>query len=262
MIVDWCWILLKRKKKPGDVLFEEGDIFCHLATKQIPIVIPAENIIDQDIPDEIVCSLVGCNRTFDSLSRYEAHYNSTHRNVCSQCKRVLPSNYLLDVHLQEWHDSMFELMALKQPMYQCLLQTCGVKFSSVKERKNHMIKIHKYPSNFRFDSSKKQTKTKNVQSSETNMDVGSTTVRSSSDITNNDQNFGNTGQKKRQFTYKVPDNICFGQGVSRGFHRGRGRGRGRGKKVNHWHNKNLSNMDTSVDIEKVDMMDLAQALDT
>lgn len=257
MIVDWCWILSKREKKPGDELFEEGDIYCHLATKQIPLVIQAENILERDIPDEIVCSLVGCNRTFESLSRYEAHYNSTHRNVCSQCKRVLPSNYLLDIHLQEWHDSMFELLAVKQPMYQCLLQTCDLKFSSVKERKNHMIKIHKYPSNFRFDSSKRQTKSKNTESSETNMEVGST-----SDKTNVDQNGGNSSQKKRQYTYKVPDNICFGQGVARGFHRGRGRGRGRGKKGTHWHNKNASNMDTCVDIEKVDMMDLAQALDT
>ena len=48
--------------------------------------------------------------------RYESHYNSVHKNVCSICRRFYPTNHLLDIHLLEWHDSMFELLAEKQPM--------------------------------------------------------------------------------------------------------------------------------------------------
>ena len=58
----------------------------------------------------------------------------------------------------------------------------------------------------------------------------------------------------------MPKNICFGQGAARGFLGSRGRGRGRGGKKKHWHNKHSSEMDTSVNIETVDMNELSEAL--
>jgi len=65
--------------------------------------------------------------------------------------------------------------------------------------------------------------------------------------------------------FRVPNNISFGHGVSRGFlggGRSRGRGRGQRLKKGHWHSKGQGEiaMDTSVDIEHVDMTDLADAL--
>ena len=62
------------------------------------------------------------------------------------------------------------------------------------------------------------------------------------------------------YYFRVPKDICFGQGVSRGFLGGRGRGRGKHSKKKHWYNKD-QNMDTCVDIEKVDMTELSTALD-
>lgn len=60
---------------------------------------------------------------------------------------------------------------------------------------------------------------------------------------------------------RVPNNITFGQGVSRGFLGGRGRGRGRHPKRKHWHNMNKSDeKDTTVEIENVDMSELSEAL--
>jgi len=35
-VLEWRWKLLKRSLKPDDVLFEEGNIYCHLASKYIP----------------------------------------------------------------------------------------------------------------------------------------------------------------------------------------------------------------------------------
>ncbi|KAK2151735.1 hypothetical protein LSH36_353g06039 [Paralvinella palmiformis] len=46
---------------------------------------------------------------------------------------------------------MFEEMSRIQNMFQCLLDTCPEKFQDYQHRKDHMIKIHKYPANFRFD---------------------------------------------------------------------------------------------------------------
>ena len=61
--------------------------------------------------------------------------------------------------------------------------------------------------------------------------------------------------------YSVPKNFSFGQGVSRGFSRGRrgGGGRGRGKKK-HWHQQAASE-NTTTNIENVQLMELADALD-
>ncbi|XP_021350429.1 protein lethal(2)k10201-like [Mizuhopecten yessoensis] len=36
-------------------------------------------------------------------------------------------------------------------MFQCLVESCNSKFSTRKERKSHVVKVHKYPSNYRFD---------------------------------------------------------------------------------------------------------------
>lgn len=61
------------------------------------------------------CAVPGCKFSTDSLLDFENHYNATHRYSCSQCKKVLPSPHLLDLHIQEKHDSFFAVMALKKP---------------------------------------------------------------------------------------------------------------------------------------------------
>jgi len=48
--------------------------------------------------------------------RFENHYNSVHRNACSVCFRFFPNQHLLDLHLAEQHDQMFQLMVAKKPM--------------------------------------------------------------------------------------------------------------------------------------------------
>ncbi|ETE62533.1 Zinc finger protein, partial [Ophiophagus hannah] len=104
---------------------------------------------------EFSCQIGGCNQVFNTLESYEHHYNMLHRNVCSSCKRAFPSTHLLDVHILEWHDSLFQIMAEKQNMYQCLVESCPEKFKSSKDRKDHLITVHQYPSDFRFDKSLK-----------------------------------------------------------------------------------------------------------
>lgn len=58
--------------------------------------------------------------------------------------------------------------------------------------------------------------------------------------------------------FRVPNQICFGQGSALGFQRGRGRGNKGPKK--HWH-QTKKGKNTAVDIESVDMKELAQALE-
>uniref|UniRef100_U3J3D7 Zinc finger protein 511 n=1 Tax=Anas platyrhynchos platyrhynchos TaxID=8840 RepID=U3J3D7_ANAPP len=104
---------------------------------------------------EFCCHISGCSQVFDTLEGYEHHYNTLHRNVCSFCKRSFPSGHLLDIHILEWHDSLFQIMAEKQNMYKCLVEGCTEKFKSSKDRKDHLVTIHLYPADFRFGRPKK-----------------------------------------------------------------------------------------------------------
>lgn len=65
---------------------------------------------------EFQCHIAGCKQLFDTLEGYEHHYNTLHRHVCSSCKRCFPSNRLLDIHILEWHDSLFQVMAERECM--------------------------------------------------------------------------------------------------------------------------------------------------
>lgn len=65
---------------------------------------------------EFRCHISGCSQVFSTVEDYEHHYNMLHRHVCSSCQRSLPSARLLDIHIQEWHDSLFSILAERQDM--------------------------------------------------------------------------------------------------------------------------------------------------
>ncbi|XP_071377467.1 zinc finger protein 511 [Centroberyx affinis] len=143
-------------------LFEDGDIHRHLYLQNL------STLETDDKPklsvSEFACHISGCSQVFSSVEEYEHHYNSLHRHVCCSCRRSLPSARLLDIHIQEWHDSLFTILAQRQDMYQCLVEGCGQKFSTSKQRKDHLIRIHKYPPDFRFDKTKKDKGTHETKS--------------------------------------------------------------------------------------------------
>ncbi|KAM9364152.1 zinc finger protein 511 [Pholidichthys leucotaenia] len=135
-------------------LFEDGDIHRHMYLQDL-YTSQTEHSTKLSV-SEFTCHISGCSVVFSTLEEYEHHYNSLHRHVCCSCRRSLPSARLLDIHIQEWHDSLFTILAQRQDMYQCLVEGCGQKFSTSKHRKDHLIRIHKYPPDFRFDKSKKE----------------------------------------------------------------------------------------------------------
>lgn len=63
----------------------------------------------------ITCNVPGCVKIFENLKFYELHYNTYHKYKCSFCKKNLPSNHLLDLHILEVHDTYFQLLAEKSP---------------------------------------------------------------------------------------------------------------------------------------------------
>ncbi|XP_052334521.1 zinc finger protein 511 isoform X1 [Oncorhynchus keta] len=145
-------------------LFEDGDIHRHLYLQNLSTCPAYDSPTARQC--EFRCYISGCSQVFSTVEDYEHHYNTLHRHVCSSCQRSLPSARLLDIHIQEWHDSLFSILAERQDMYQCLVEGCGSKFRTREQRKDHMIKIHKYPSDFMFDKVKR---IKNIKIAKNNM---------------------------------------------------------------------------------------------
>ena len=82
--------------------------------------------------------------------QHEAHYETSHRNLCSTCGCSFPTHRLLDLHLSELHDSFFKAMAERRPMYVCLVEGCPDVFESSKKRHAHLVGVHRYPKSFDF----------------------------------------------------------------------------------------------------------------
>ncbi|XP_045770991.1 zinc finger protein 511 isoform X2 [Maniola jurtina] len=144
------------------------------------------------------CPVAGCKFTTDSIRHVENHYNSSHRYSCSQCKKVLPSPHLLDLHIQEQHDSFFAVMASKKPSYSCYIEECKEKFMNTEERLNHCVKVHKLPKDFRFDSKPKQTQANQSRSKNKKPQQSMETEQAR----NKEPKFNFTNNKQRGFIYK------------------------------------------------------------
>ncbi|XP_053928101.1 zinc finger protein 511 [Cuculus canorus] len=214
-------------------LLEDGDVHRHLYLRGV--LSGLAEAAERPRVSEFSCHISGCCQVFDTLEGYEHHYNSLHRNVCSFCKRSFPSGHLLDIHILEWHDSLFEIMAEKQNMYKCLVEGCTEMFKSSEDRKNHLVTIHLYPADFRFDKPKKVKSGPKHMSSSTQqgasvpMDVSMETLEQcqvdpmetrpseNMEIPQPAASPSPSVPEKRLYKSRVPSTICFGQGATRGF---------------------------------------------
>ncbi|XP_028914773.1 zinc finger protein 511 isoform X2 [Ornithorhynchus anatinus] len=225
--------------KYADEERREGDVQRHLYLQDV--ITQVGEVIERPKVSEFSCPAAGCCQVFDTLEAYEHHYNTLHRNVCSFCKRSFPSGHLLDTHILEWHDALFQILSEKQNMYQCLVEGCAEKFKTSRARKDHLVRVHLYPSDFRFDKPKrtkgriKQTPA-GVRNDDTAMSVeaaGGPEEPPGADAM--EVCPGENGQgapastpmeespsttalpEKPAYGSRIPTTICFGQGTTRGF---------------------------------------------
>ncbi|XP_060027019.1 zinc finger protein 511 isoform X2 [Erinaceus europaeus] len=133
----------RRLHFPRDhAFFEEGDVQRHLYLQDV--LAQVTECPERPRVPEFACQVAGCCRVFDTLGDYEHHYHVLHDNVCSFCKRAFPSGQLLDTHILEWHDALFQLLAQRQDMYQCLVEGCTEKFRTSGDRREHLPR-HRTP---------------------------------------------------------------------------------------------------------------------
>eukprot|EP00092_Neocalanus_flemingeri_P014528 GFUD01015675.1.p1 GENE.GFUD01015675.1~~GFUD01015675.1.p1 ORF type:complete len:320 (-),score=80.47 GFUD01015675.1:523-1482(-) len=140
---------------PGLASMAEGDKVAGMDSPTFLSLEDIEELLHVDYA-QFSCQVPGCNYTFSQLHQSETHYNAVHRHSCSVCRRSLPSPHLLEIHIQESHDSFFAVLAERKPSYQCFLPTCPHLSWNASERHDHVIKIHKFPPDFRFDQVKKK----------------------------------------------------------------------------------------------------------
>ncbi|KAM5141160.1 zinc finger protein 511 [Mantella aurantiaca] len=198
--------------------FEDGDVYRHLYLEDVLTGIG--EVEERPKVSEFQCQTAGCSHVFDTLESYEHHYNTLHRNVCSTCKRSFPSSRLLDIHILEWHDALFDIMAEKTNMFQCLVEGCLEKFKTSAERKNHLVKTHLYPSDFRFDKPKKSKNKKQQEGGtgqELSMDVTPEDRSVVESMETSEMPAGDCSTSRTYSRSRVPSTICFGHGSVRGF---------------------------------------------
>jgi len=153
---------LKRVYALDDPFYEEGNVEREMWAKHAALDPSLFANVPRDSDDTQInlfyCNISNCNSAFRNIFEYEMHYNSVHKHVCGVCKRVFPSNRLVEIHVLESHDSLFKVMAEQKKMYECLVEGCKRKFWNDHVRKFHLVDFHKYPRDFRFHPSSKKKK--------------------------------------------------------------------------------------------------------
>lgn len=150
------WKAVRRTFRPDASFFASGNLERELLAKQIALDLTEdEKHRLQDMCDEegrdICCPIVGCGVKLNSLEGFEDHYHARHTASCSVCSRVYPTSRLLNIHISEAHDSFFQAKVARGfPMYECLVEGCGLKLKSYKSRQQHLVDKHKFPTTFEF----------------------------------------------------------------------------------------------------------------
>ncbi|PKS09969.1 hypothetical protein jhhlp_004592 [Lomentospora prolificans] len=112
---------------------------------------PAAKLVDLDcaVSDDESATAMKCSMpphkevlSFKTYEEYEAHYNKAHKNRCLECDKNMPSEHLLNVHIEECHDAFVA--------YSCFVEGCKRKCRTPQKRRLHLIDKHMYPKNYFF----------------------------------------------------------------------------------------------------------------
>ncbi|XP_035232772.1 zinc finger protein 511-like [Stegodyphus dumicola] len=187
---------------PNSEFFQDGNTVCKLREKLLAVDIDNEDLLHISHP-EFRCGESGCRVAFTNVHEYEIHYRSAHCLVCSECKKTFPNYNLLDIHIQEKHDSYFSAAKEKnRAQCSCFIEGCNEAFITSEMRNEHVIKAHNYPPNFKYQPLKTAT------SDHEKMDL-------SQEDTFKSTNSLPSGTSKSS----VPRRICFGRGLQPTFMR-------------------------------------------
>ncbi|KAJ8687756.1 hypothetical protein QAD02_023550 [Eretmocerus hayati] len=142
------------RRPSNDTFLNSSHEFCKVFERK-GISVEDDEELCHEVMREFPCN--ACPATFQNLLDYELHYHNTHHFVCTECKKWRPTARLLEIHVLEVHDSFFKVLSEKQPMYQCFVSECKMKFNNSNERREHCQSIHQFPKSYRFDDAIKSS---------------------------------------------------------------------------------------------------------
>lgn len=183
------WLAARRRLAPEDPFFAAGDLERELLAKHLALDLSEDDrnqLEKMEVASTctVFCPIAGCGAHLDCLEEFEDHYVTRHTASCSVCSRVYPTSRLLSIHVSETHDSYFQAKVARGfPMYECLVEGCGMKLKSYKSRQQHLIDKHQFPKSFEFfkkardsqrqrqKSQRRQTAHKGEETRDNSMDV-------------------------------------------------------------------------------------------
>ncbi len=160
---------IRPRRSSDDVFFVNGDRLA-LQSSDALVISYIEN---EDVPKEKGPNINDTNETNDDTCTGTNHeYNNPTISIlhdtcddfqlplheidyhCSQCHNIYPNDHLLDLHIQEIHDSYFQtkLIRKNEAQYSCLVLNCKDLFWNDFDRRKHLMNVHSYPNWFRFIS--------------------------------------------------------------------------------------------------------------
>ncbi|KAF2229698.1 hypothetical protein EV356DRAFT_510265 [Viridothelium virens] len=89
--------------------------------------------------------------SFTSIGEFENHYQKEHTHRCLDCRRNLPSDHFLGLHIAENHDPLNEIRREKgEKTYRCFVEDCDRVCSAPHKRRLHLIDKHHFPRHYDF----------------------------------------------------------------------------------------------------------------
>ncbi|CAF3436361.1 unnamed protein product [Rotaria sp. Silwood1] len=78
-----------------------------------------------------------CTFNTNSQVDFDFHNHIHHQHICSQCLHVFPNYFLLDLHMDEVHNTYSRIRS-----YRCLIESCSKIFSNIEQRFQHINDEH------------------------------------------------------------------------------------------------------------------------
>nr|ABK25896.1 unknown [Picea sitchensis] len=150
------WMPFRRKFTPDGPFFAPGNAERELLAKQATLELTEDEnaqigVLQYEEFGDLPCPIIGCGARLSAMNDFEDHYLARHTSTCSVCSKVFPTTRLLNLHVAESHDSFFQAkVARGYPMYECLVEGCGMKFNTDRARHRHLVDKHKFPMSFEF----------------------------------------------------------------------------------------------------------------
>jgi hypothetical protein len=101
----------------------------------------------------LTCALAPHRETicFSSHEEHGVHYVKEHTNRCTTCSKNFPSSRFLELHIEENHNALREVLAARgERTYGCFVEGCDRMCSTAQKRRLHLVDKHMFPKKYDF----------------------------------------------------------------------------------------------------------------